>query len=397
MDGSPGFQQPANGQPQRQRKSPRNNQQQQWRERSQHNNNNSSKQHRVPPQQQKNFKRRNNNGKRQTTGLELGFFGSVPSLQDLQRENRKRTRRHYGNHSNNQRGAFKPPPPPYFPHYLSNDTTIRIDNNKPKIPWLSPLPPGRFLAPPPAPTPARFPGPSPAVANALATPIVPANHANDADKLEAEGLHAGLDFFATNDGLVLYNDSPAPSNWTDDDDNDGEMDSHSLSGSEDEDNDGDEDGDGEHNDHHRRHARLRRPAGSTLAGNGFGGGHGGGGGGSNAHVKIIQRLRERVAQQDAYIAELEDDNLRYRERLDLLVHQFREIQQGNDPAGAGATTTDVDKNDETSKELEPTAAVAAAAVPATEAMKIDNDGSEMNESPAGKASKEASCTIKKNK
>jgi hypothetical protein len=204
--------------------------------------------------------------------------------------------------------------------------------------------------------------------------MIPANQDGAADKLEAQGLHAGLDFFATNDGLVLYNDTPAPSSWTDDeDDNNGEMDdSHSFSGSEDEDNDGDgEEGGGGH----RRRAQLRRrPAGSTLAGNGFAGIGGGGGG---AHGRIIHRLRDRVAQQDAYIAELEDDNLGLRAKLHLLVHQIREMQE------AGAA--DLEKNDETSKEHEhePPAAVAAAAEVTVKHGK-DDDASEMNESPAVK-------------
>ncbi|KAG7666884.1 hypothetical protein NADE_003320 [Nannochloris sp. 'desiccata'] len=384
MDGPPAFQAPENGQPQRQRKSPRNNQQQ-WRRKSQHKSNNNK--HRIPPQQQKNFKRRSS-GKRggQT---ELGFFGSVPSLQDLQRENRKRTRRHYGNNTNQQRGAFSgsspasiitkpPPPPPYFPHYLSNDNIDNIyrDNNKPKLPWLSPT--GRFLAPPAAPTPARFPGAE--LANPLATPTLAANQNGAADKLEAEGLHAGLDFFATNDGLVLYNDTPAPSSWTEDEDeNDGEMDSHSLSGSEDDDHDGTGNEDAAH-EHGRRARLLRRPAGSTFAGNGFGG--------SGVHARIIQRLRDRVAQQDAYIAELEDDNLRYKERLDLLVHQLREIQEGSGGSPVDGMMNNLTKNAETNNEPEPTAAPAAAAEVTIKKVNENDgagDGSEMNESPALKA------------
>ncbi|KAL4515165.1 hypothetical protein Ndes2526B_g04627 [Nannochloris sp. 'desiccata'] len=335
MDGPPAFQAPENGQPQRQRKSPRNNQQQ-WRRKSQHKSNNNK--HRIPPQQQKNFKRRSS-GKRggQT---ELGFFGSVPSLQDLQRENRKRTRRHYGNNTNQQRG--------------------------------------RFLAPPAAPTPARFPGAE--LANPLATPTLAANQNGAADKLEAEGLHAGLDFFATNDGLVLYNDTPAPSSWTEDEDeNDGEMDSHSLSGSEDDDHDGTGNEDAAH-EHGRRARLLRRPAGSTFAGNGFGG--------SGVHARIIQRLRDRVAQQDAYIAELEDDNLRYKERLDLLVHQLREIQEGSGGSPVDGMMNNLTKNAETNNEPEPTAAPAAAAEVTIKKVNENDgagDGSEMNESPALKA------------
>jgi hypothetical protein len=367
MDGPPALPAPTNGQPQRQKKSgstARNNQQQ-WRRKSQHNSNNNK--HRIPSQQQKSFKRRGN-GKR-VGQTELGFFGSVPSLQDLQRENRKKTRRYYGN-NNQQRGAFPgsshvsiltKPPPPYFPRYLSNDTidTIQIDNNKPKIPWLSPT--GRFLAPPAAPTPARFPGAE--LANPLATPTLAANQDGAADKLEAEGLHAGLDFFATNDGLVLYNDTPAPSSWTEDEnENDGEMDSHSLSGSEDDDHEGDEDGE---NEHRKRARLLRKPAGSTLAGNGFGSG---GVASGSAHARIIQRLRDRVAQQDAYIAELEDDNLQYKERLDLLKHQLREIQEESGGGGPEPTT----------------AAPVAAKVTIMNGNEKDrvDDGSEMNESPA---------------
>ena len=361
MDG-PAPQPPIHGQPQQQRRSPHNNQRQQhnqWPRRSQHNNNN--KNHpRIPPQQKKNFKRRNN-GKRggQT---ELGFFGSVPSLQDLQRENRKRARRYYKNNTGALPRARALPvsskPPPYFPPYLSND------NNNSKIPWLSPT--GRFVAPA-APTPAPFPGAN--AANPAATPIIAANQDAAADKLEVEGLHAGLDFFATNDGLVLYNDTPAPSDWIDD----GEMDSHSLSGSEEEEDDNEED------EEHRMHKRLlRRPAGSTFAGDGFNGGIATNvGGASSIHGRIIHRLRERVAQQDAYIAELEDDNLRYRERLDLLVHQLHELQEGS---GGGPLVANENRNE-----------VADADV----AMKKGNDndegndgvidGSEMNESPAVKA------------
>jgi len=389
MDGPPAVEAPTNGQTQRQKKSARNNQQQ-WRRKNQHNSNHK---HRIPPQQQKHFKRRGNS--RRGGQTELGFFGSVPSLQDLQRENRKRTRRYYGNKNSQQHGAFPGSSvvpiltklPPYFPHYLSNENidSIRIDNNKPKCPWLSPT--GRFLAPPAAPPPARFPGAE--LANPLATPTLAANQDGAADKLEAEGLHAGLDFFATNDGLVLYNDTPVPS-WTEDEDeNDGEMDSHSLSGSEDDDHDGNEDNSLEHG---RRARLLRRPAGSTLAGNGFGGGIGGSadaGIGSSAYARIIQRLREKVAQQDAYIAELEDDNLRYNERLDLLRHQLREKLEESDGGPAeGIASDDMRSNEnEMSKEPEPTAAPAAAEVTIMNGNEKDrvDDGSEMNESPALKA------------
>ena len=147
----------------------------------------------------------------------------------------------------------------------------------------------------------------------------------------AEGLHGGLDFFATNEGLVIY----APS--SSEDAEVGSDGSRSVSvGSDDEDDD--EDGDGVR--HRRRHRSGggggfdgKAAAGSTLAGSGGGGGGddadfgAAGATGNGLPRKIIRRLRTQVAQQDAYIAELEDDNLRYQERLEVALQQLGELQE----------------------------------------------------------------------
>ena len=170
------------------------------------------------------------------------------------------------------------------------------------------LPTGRaFLAPPSAPTPPCFRGVD--APNPLATPLVAPSPDLAADKLQAEGLFAGLDFFADNQGLVIYAETPARSY------SDGEMGSHSLTSTHSGSGEGHPGFDDEM-DSPKEGDLAARAAISTLEGDG-----------ENLHVRIIHRLRERMNQQEAYIAELEDSNLRYRETIDLLQHQLREMRE----------------------------------------------------------------------
>jgi len=145
------------------------------------------------------------------------------------------------------------------------------DNLRSKIPQM-----------PSAPTPARFPGAD--IPNPLETPAAPGGNENGVtpDKLQAEGLHGDLDFYGTNDGLVLFNgnDNEVQEN----------MASHSLSLS------------GESDKKQYNVSELTKEKGDF-------------------HQKVMKRLRNKLREQEEYIAELEDQNMKLTDHIDFLTQQ----------------------------------------------------------------------------
>lgn len=275
------------------------------------------------------FKRRSEG--QQEGGQQLGFFGSVPSLQDLQRENKKRTRRHYGPNQQHQykfrgayirshpahpaRHAWPAPSPPMHPSQTLPWQWNSHAGPSPGI-YLGSTP----LLPPKAPTPAALPG---ADANPLETPNIGAHldDLNAADKLEAEGLPADLDFYGTNEGLAegMFDDGLDGHSMSD-----GEGDSRSLSHSI------------SHSQPDSEGGTFEEGGGEVEAGNGRGRGLVRGhtasafsGGEPDLQATIIQRLRERVAEQEAYITQLEDDGLRVRRRMSRMASRTAQLEDEN--------------------------------------------------------------------
>lgn len=134
---------------------------------------------------------------------------------------------------------------------------------------------------PSAPTPARFPGSD--IPNPLETPAAPGGNANGVtpDKLQAEGLHGDLDFYGTNDGLVLFNGN--------DNETQENMASHSLSLSVGSD------------------GKQCNPDVSELTKEK-----------GDLKQTVMTRLRKMLREQEEYIAELEDQNMKLKEEIDLL-------------------------------------------------------------------------------
>lgn len=139
---------------------------------------------------------------------------------------------------------------------------------------------------PSAPTPARFPGAD--IPNPLETPAAPGGNANGVtpDKLQAEGLHGDLDFYGTNDGLVLFNGNDNEVQET--------MASHSLSLS----------GELDKKQYNPDVSELAKEKGDF-------------------HQKVMTRLRNKLREQEEYIAELEDQNMKLTEHIDLLTQQIK--------------------------------------------------------------------------
>lgn len=137
---------------------------------------------------------------------------------------------------------------------------------------------------PSAPTPARFPGAD--IPNPLETPAAPGGTANGVtpDKLQAEGLHGDLDFYGTNDGLVFFNGNEVQEN----------MASHSLSLS------------GE-SDKRQHNTEVFEPTKEK----------------GDFHRKVVNRLRNKLRQQEEYIEELEDQNMKLIEQIDSLTQQMK--------------------------------------------------------------------------
>ena len=288
---------------------------------------------------QKNRQRNNHSGRNpQKQRGELGFFGSLHDLQRNQpSENttktraHKRSRRYYGRQHQNGAPRFFHPQPKQ--HYFTPTPPLFFPSSPPG--W-----PHSYQGGPPALTPVRFPGAEGGIV--LSTPVVNIHNKQGAaeataDKLEAEGMHSGLDPFATNEGIVFYTseddheeeDEPSPAtheeggshSFSEDDDDDEDDDEHD--GYEDDD---EADGLGGTEDFGREKKKRKQHFPHHAASALGGGGRGGGEEGSAFQHRVIRRLRERVAYQDAYIAELEDENLRYEERLGLAVQRIKRLE-----------------------------------------------------------------------
>lgn len=106
------------------------------------------------------------------------------------------------------------------------------------------------------------------------------------DKLQAEGLHGDLDFYGTNDGLVLFNGNDNEVQET--------MASHSLSLS----------GELDKKQYNPDVSELAKEKGDF-------------------HQKVMTRLRNKLREQEEYIAELEDQNMKLTEHIDLLTQQIK--------------------------------------------------------------------------
>lgn len=178
------------------------------------------------------------------------------SLEEMRATNKQRTRQHFGS-GPGSRQKFRRPP----------RSTPKTVPRAPEHPQPAALAPG---------------------ANPLDTPapemVAAADVAAAADKLEAEGLNSGLDFYGTNEGLLSMfrprggdsaseqSDLEAPS--------------------------------GEDEDYQAHQHGLMQ---------------GGGPGASTA---------ARLAEQEAYISTLEDENLRLRERLEMLQQELKDLRHG---------------------------------------------------------------------
>jgi uncharacterized coiled-coil protein SlyX len=292
---------------------------------------------------------------------QLGFFGAVPSLQELQRENRKRARRHFQRHGRQlyhlRRNAALFPGPFirflharsfFFPLVLaSNDvqslcaslpTPLTTGRNEEKRKTRAPTP----QIPPAAPTPAgglffgagTNPLETPTLVNDLPPP-------NAVDKLEGEGLQPDLDFYGTNEGLVYYGSSSFMATSEEDpeeeeDEEIGEVDSRTLSRSQSLDkghDDADRDELGENlgasvPQASEDNARNREP---VFAGSAAHPPHT-----EEMQSRIIQRMREKMAKQDAWIAELEDSVLRLQDQLSVTTEQLSAALQSLQSRDRGA-------------------------------------------------------------
>ncbi|PRW60313.1 VAC14-like protein isoform X1 [Chlorella sorokiniana] len=275
--------------------------------------------HPAPEQPQGKRKKRGKRGsglearqrglKRQQQPTALGFFGQVPashsqhnvpaSLQDLRRENRARAAQHFGG-GGGGRAQQQHGPGRSGGHRRSRGGKAF------KMP--------KRLAPTPRPMPL-----TPAAGNPLDTPANVGHVANataGADRLEAEGLQAGLDWYGTNENSAALflagqhlttSDSEFEDDW-------GELE------------------DGEAAPQGNGHAHDDAHSGGSGSG-GSGGGEAGGGeagapapGGLYDEAALPRAVRARLVEQEAYIAELEDQNLRLREQLDMLQQEVDELR-----------------------------------------------------------------------
>lgn len=348
------------------------------------------KKKKAPKQQQK-----------PTQPNQLGFFSSaqfVPSLQDLQNENRKRTKRHY---STSRRGGkiqthlfpnfiSSPTRRPisqlnllsFFPSYTgpSNQQQRQRGRNQSKPDLRTPRPtPGSVPDAPKGQS--RYAMPS---ADPLETPTVALQQQQHGGNttigsllpgggggiLNAQNQQqaTGLDLYGTNEGLILLHDE------SEDDDDDFDS---SLEEADDEEED---------DNHHARHRRRRQhyhheavQSGAMgdehnppsdqydddddaydddddddddAVGNGISGGREGVSPGVK-HKRLQGRrippgIGARFAQYDAILAQWEDNNLRMRERLELVEAELAELRRrldGGEEVGeqhggyGGAVTT----------------------------------------------------------
>ncbi|KAL6784207.1 hypothetical protein ACKKBG_A05245 [Auxenochlorella protothecoides x Auxenochlorella symbiontica] len=198
---------------------------------------------------------------------QLGFFGSVPSLQDLRRENRRNTRRHYRAHGNSRGQAL--------------------------------LPSGGNAVPLPAPLsvpPAPFNSTRQALAstlNPLATPALePFKGGGHGTMFDASGVN----FYGSNEGLVLPMDVFPTSSGSSSDDSEV--------------------------------AGARHDCVST---------HSPGPSGQHSIHLPGAGHRAPLPEREAYIDRLEDENLRLKERLELMAQELEELRRA---AGGGKSAGD---------------------------------------------------------
>ncbi|PSC74836.1 PRLI-interacting factor A [Micractinium conductrix] len=208
---------------------------------------------------------------------QLGFFGQVPSLDDLRQENWRRTQQHYGGPPRPLPSGAKHGPGRAGSHHR------RARGGKAK------------QAKRPTATPRPVPL-TPAAGNPLDTPanvgkaVALGAPAGGGDKAEVEGLQAGLDWYGTNEhsaALFLTGQQLTTSDSEGDDD-------EQMGG------DGEEDDEGSDGE------------------------AGGGGGGDDA--ALPRGVRARLVEQEAYIAELEDQNLRLREQLEMVQAELGDVR-----------------------------------------------------------------------
>lgn len=201
----------------------------------------------------------------------LGFFGTVPSLQSLQAENRRRTKRHYrkGKGGRGQKTPTTAPP-------LTSAGRARF-HAAGTNPLDTPL--CAVLAAPPA-----------------------AAHADE------PGLNA-LDFYGTNEGLPLFAGAYDATSSDSDDEQHTDEEEAALAA-----------------------VAIGLEHEASAAACGDGGSHSAGAGRRGPidedEEGLPGHVRARLAHQDARIAQLEDDNLRLRERVDMLHQELARLRAG---------------------------------------------------------------------
>eukprot|EP00887_Chlorella_sp_A99_P003996 scaffold11.g3996.t1 len=234
-------------------------------------------------QQQPKRRRRGDRGgrahkraKRATGGnsepVSLGFFGSVPNLQEMQAANRQATKRYFKSQQQQQQNQSHGPRP---------------QQQRRGGGWRrgqGPTP--RTVPPAPGHDAARFPF---ANSDPLLTPAAPGGGAAEPaalDKLAEDGLNVPrLDMYGTNEGM-LFQDGPGSPYSS-------ELSEGELAS----------DGEGDEGE----------------AGQGDG--------------DVPRHVRRRLAEQEAIIAELEDENLRLRERVDMMQQEIDELRGRRHEAG----------------------------------------------------------------
>ncbi|KAL4443823.1 hypothetical protein ABPG75_011560 [Micractinium tetrahymenae] len=250
---------------------------------------------------------------RGASGMQLGFFGQVPSLSDMRQENWRRTQQHYGGGTAAAGGIAGPlrpfPAAPRQHHGPGRAGSHRRARNKASKQ-------AKLLHPPSAPRPKPL---TPAVGNPLDTPAnvgqAAAEPAPGSAKPEVEGLQAGLDWYGTNeDNAALF------------------LTGQQLTTSDSEGDDFGDDFDGEGSDGEAGGSgggSGGRPRGGAAAGGGTPGE-----GGPADDAALPRHVRSRLVEQEAYIAELEDQNLRLREQLEMAQQEVEELRArgGGGPA-----------------------------------------------------------------
>lgn len=271
----------------------------------------------------------------QRNNKDLGFFGKipdVPSLERLQRENRKRTRRHYKRGRPDGRRNLSAAQPQYYvpfvpltytssypPFYHFPGFHQPYNNRRYQKPQQPLLPPPLTVKH----NPFANVEASPAAGQVMTPTALPINAATNSAAAvrpgptieDLEGLPADLDFYGTDHGADFLMDLCVSS--TDDD----EEHSH----------DGDEDDGGSEDKLHDKHPLMVLPNDQ---------------GDDIEFMNLPPQIRARISQQDAIIAELEDENLKLRETLDIAKQEVKRLRKSV-LEGRG---DDDDANDTTSGE-----------------------------------------------